>query len=139
MNDLEKILKYSEPYLVLLIGTPLVGKSTFLKNNFNRGGYTLISRDDIILEVAETSDYDEAWKILSDCEDEFKMVDKLLKSRLIELNSLKENVIIDMTNMSRNGRHKHIAKFPKHFKCAIIFDNLPMMEYELRNNDRIND
>lgn len=136
MKRLKEILESKQPYVVLLIGTPLSGKSTFLIKHFSDEKYTLISRDEILMEVAGTRDYNEAWNILSDKKDGQKQVDKKLKYRLITLAKAGENVIIDMTNLTIKSRRKHLAKFPKHFKSAIIFEFLSTEEYIIRNEKR---
>jgi len=132
----KEILESKQPYVVLLIGTPLSGKSTLLSKHFNDEKYTLISRDDILMETADTLDYNEAWHIISSKEDGQSSVDKKLKYRLMEVSKKGENVIIDMTNLTFKGRRKHLAKFPKYFKCAIVFDFLTNEEYIKRNQSR---
>lgn len=136
MERFKEILDGKQPYIVLLVGTPLVGKSTLLNKYFSDEKYTLISRDEILMEVAGTRDYNEAWNILSAKKDGQKPVDKKLKYRLLELAKAGENVIVDMTNLTMKGRRKHLAKFPKHFKSAIVFDFLTTEEYIARNEKR---
>lgn len=136
MKRFKEILESKQPYLVLLVGTPLSGKSTFLKEHFSDEKYTLISRDEILMEVAGTQNYNEAYNILSSKKNGDKPVDKRLKYILMTLAKAGENVIIDMTNLRMKSRRKHLAKFPKHFKCAIIFDFLSTEEYITRNEKR---
>jgi predicted kinase len=54
-----------EPFVIFLVGVPLVGKSTFIRENFE--GINVISRDEILMEVAGTRDYTEAWKMQTKC------------------------------------------------------------------------
>jgi len=136
VDKLKKILNSNEPYLVLLVGTPLSGKSTLLKEHFSDEDYTLISRDEILMESAKTRDYKKAWDIISSKKDGQKKVDKKLKYRLLELAKNSENVIVDMTNLTKKSRHKHLAKFPKHFRTAIVFEFLSEKEYTIRNDKR---
>jgi predicted kinase len=136
VERLKKILESNEPWLVLLVGTPLAGKSTLLKEHFGDVDYTLMSRDEILMEVAGTRDYNKAWNILSAKKDGQKPVDKKLKYRLLELAKAKENVVIDMTNLTKKGRNRHLAKFPKHFKAAVVFEFLSDEEYMERNEKR---
>lgn len=42
--------KLKEPYVLLLIGPPLVGKSTWIRNNFSNKPVTIISRDQIVMD-----------------------------------------------------------------------------------------
>lgn len=137
VERLKKILDEKQPYVVLLVGTPLTGKSTLLEKYFSNEKYNLISRDEILMEIAGTRNYNEAWNILGKVKgDGQKLVDKKLKKDLLEFSKNKENVIIDMTNLTPKGRKKHLSKFPKHFKAAIVFEFLSEDEYIARNSKR---
>jgi len=136
MNEkLKNILNGDKPYLLMLVGTPLSGKSTFI-NSLDNTNHTVVSRDEILTEVAQCSDYNKAWKIIADMEKGDDIVDKKLKAVLVELGKNKKNTIIDMTNLKKKGRCKHLAKFPKHIKVAIKFEFLTMDEYTARNTKR---
>ncbi len=119
-----------EPFVIVLVGVPLVGKSTFIKENFE--GTTVISRDEIVMEVSESRNYTEAWKKVDQ-----KKVDRLLIERLNESNKEKRNVIIDMTNLTVKSRVSKLNLFSKdYFKVAVIFPVLSNEEFERRNEER---
>ena len=64
MSNLSQIVsKLKQPYILILVGHPLVGKSFEINNILNDTNHVInvISRDDILLEVAGTKDYTEAW------------------------------------------------------------------------------
>jgi predicted kinase len=123
-----------EPFVIFLVGVPLVGKSTFIRENFE--GINVISRDEILMEVAGTRDYTEAWKNADQ-----KSVDSLLSERLRDSNKGNVNTIIDMTNLTRKSRVGKLNVFSKDFlKVAVIFKNLSDDEFDRRNeNRRINE
>ena len=49
-----------EPFVIILIGPPLSGKSTWIRNNFPTTD--VISRDEIVMEVYGSRNYDDAFK-----------------------------------------------------------------------------
>jgi predicted kinase len=119
-----------EPFVIFLVGAPLVGKSTFIRENFE--GINVISRDEILMEVAGTRDYTEAWKNVDQ-----KSVDVLLSERLRDSNKGNINTIIDMTNLTRKSRVGKLNVFSKDFlKVAVVFKNLSDDEFDRRNENR---
>lgn len=119
-----------KPNVILLVGHPLVGKSTWLKNNYTNA--KIISRDDIVLEVYGSDDYNTAFGFVDQ-----KEVDKILNKRLLEAALLSDDIIIDMTNMMSKSRMKKIRKFPNHNKLAVIFPHLDEDEIIKRNQYRL--
>lgn len=115
---------------MLLSGVPMSGKSTWLKENYP--DVMVISRDDILLKVAGTDDYGKAYY-----ETDGKLVDKKLTEKLILANSLQENVIIDMTQVSVKSRRKNLGYFSDDFyKVSVVFPVLKAQEYKFRNEFR---
>jgi len=91
-----------------MVGAPGSGKSTWVEDHLALFPKTkVISRDAIILELAKTSDYNKAWKMVDQ-----KEVDKILKQRFNEVNG-KDSFIIDMTNMSVKSRSKWLNQIDK--------------------------
>lgn len=125
-----KLKSLKEPYVILLIGPPLSGKTTYIKNNFPND--IVISRDKIILDVYGSDNYDEAFNSVNQ-----KEVDSILQSQFIYANKNRENVIVDMTNMSSKRRRHTLSYFDKdYYKVGIIFPILTDEEYEKRNTQR---
>lgn len=115
--------------VIVLVGTPLSGKSTFIRENYPDA--LVICRDQLVLDVFGSDDYNKAFK-----EVDHKVVDKLLDLKLKEANS-HELVIIDMTNLVPRRRRSTLNYFSKDFiKEAIVFPFLSDDEYLKRNNKR---
>lgn len=115
---------------MMLIGPTLSGKSTYIRNNYPNT--EVISRDEIVMEVFGSRDYNLAFK-----EVDQKEVDRVLATRLKEANDLKTSVIIDMTNMTVKRRMATLRNFDKDFsKLAVVFPILSDEEYTKRNIDR---
>lgn len=115
---------------MMLIGPTLSGKSTYIRNNYTNT--EVISRDEIVMEVFGSRDYNLAFK-----EVDQKEVDRVLSTRLKDANDLKTNVIIDMTNMTVKRRMATLRNFDKDFsRIAVVFPILSDEEYTKRNIDR---
>ena len=96
----------TNPFVILMVGPPLVGKSTAINtwlSNFN-GEVNVISRDAILLEEHGSNDYSAAFDSVNQ-----KKVDKILVSRLEDANMNRENVIIDMTNLTKKRRSYNLS------------------------------
>ena len=115
-----------EPWVLTLIGPPMSGKSTWIKDNFDLNEIVWISRDQILLNVYGSDNYDEAFKNVNQ-----KEVDRVLISTIQNASKEKKNVIIDMTNMTRKRRISNLDYFgDEYYKVAVIFPILDESEYE---------
>jgi predicted kinase len=120
-----------EPFVIILIGPPLSGKSTWIRKNFP--DTEVICRDEILMEVYGSRNYDEAFKNVNQ-----RNVDRVLKERLERANSEMRNAIVDMTNMTSKRRKGNLDYFSDdYFKLGVIFPILKDEEYERRNQKRI--
>jgi len=121
-----------KPKVILLIGPPLSGKDTYLRSQ-DYSDFTMISRDDILMSLHDTNDYSEAFH-----EVDQKEVDRLLNQKIQDCIDAKKNVIINMTNLTKKGRNRHLCKFPNidYDKIAIVFPKLDITEYINRNQKR---
>ena len=120
----------NKPFVILLVGVPLSGKSTWIRNN--HPNIRIVSRDELVMEVYGSDDYNAAFK-----EVDQKEVDRALDLRFKEVNNNKENVIVDMTNMVVSRRTKTLRYFSNdYFKEVIVFPVLDTEEYDRRNKER---
>ena len=120
-----------EPFVIILIGPPLSGKTTWIRENFPTT--EVISRDEIVMEVYGSRNYTEAFKNVDQ-----KEVDKVLTQRFLDANVSKKNVIVDMTHMASKRRKQNLNYFTNdYYKLAVIFPILSEDEYERRNQKRI--
>jgi predicted kinase len=121
-----------EPWALTLIGPPLSGKDTWIRQNFNLDEIVMISRDQILLDVYGSDNYDEAFKNVNQ-----KEVDRVLISTIQKASKENKNVIINMTNMTRKRRTYNLGFFSDdYYKVAVIFPILDEAEYERRNLKR---
>ena len=65
----------NRPFVILLVGVPLSGKSTWIRNNHPTT--RIVSRDELVMEVYGSDDYNTAFKEVNQ-----KDVDRLLDLRL---------------------------------------------------------
>ena len=125
------IKNLKEPFVIILIGPPLSGKTTWIRENFPTT--EVISRDEIVMEVYGSRNYTEAFKSVDQ-----KEVDKVLTQKFIDANKEKKNVIVDMTHMASKRRKQNLNYFTDdYYKLAVIFPILSEEEYVKRNQKRI--
>jgi len=104
----------NHPYLMLLIGPPLAGKTTFVKGGVNA---KVLRRDDIIMELSDKESYTEAWASVDQ-----KEVDRILAERFSQMREARENIVIDMTSCSRKSRRKWLSQIPGEYKkIGVVF------------------
>lgn len=83
-----------------LIGLPNSGKTTYaLKEGYNN----ILSRDQMVLDLAGTDNYDDAWKRVDQ-----KEVDKEFRESFQYLLKNEYDMVIDRTNLTRKGRMKFV-------------------------------
>ena len=123
-------MNLKEPFVMLLVGPTLSGKSTWIRNNYPT--INVISRDEIVMEIAGTRDYNRAFETVDQ-----KLVDRVLAERLTGANLTKTSTIVDMTNMTVKRRAQTLRYFDDSFyKIAVIFPILSDEQYQMRNIDR---
>jgi len=126
------IYSLKNPFVIFLVGPPLSGKDTLIRNLNLSDVVVVVSRDEIVLEMCPGMTYNEAFKSVDQ-----KQVDKVLKAKLIDLSKSGKNVIINLTNLRRKKRNLFKSYFSKEYKkIAIIFPILSLSEYDSRNKVR---
>jgi len=125
------IKNLKEPFVIILIGPPLSGKSTWIRENFPTT--EVISRDETVMEVYGSRNYTEAFNNVDQ-----KEVDRVLSQKFLDANKEKKNVIVDMTHMASKRRKQNLNYFSDdYYKLGVIFPILSEDEYERRNQKRI--
>jgi predicted kinase len=124
--------KLKKPYVIILIGPPLSGKTTWIRKNFEPESFELISRDEIVLDLHGNGDYNTAFKTVDQ-----KEVDRILVNKILASAKEKKNVIIDMTHMTSKRRKYNLSFFDdEYYKLAVIFPILKDEEYVSRDKKR---
>ena len=124
-------LKLKEPFVIILIGPPLSGKSTWIRENYPTT--EVISRDETVMEVYGSRNYTEAFNNVDQ-----KEVDRVLTQKFLDANVAKKNVIVDMTHMASKRRKQNLNYFSNdYYKLGVIFPILSDDEYVRRNQKRI--
>lgn|SRR5574343_707141 len=127
--------KIKEPFVMILIGPPLSGKSTWIRENFKDIPVTIVSRDQLVLDLSGSDDYNIAFDTVNQ-----KDVDRALLKQMNDAVSNKENVIIDMTHMTSKRRMHNLSFFTDdYYKVAVIFPILDEEEYLRRDKIRAED
>jgi len=132
-NEMQYLLDNTiQPYVLMLIGPPVSGKDTLLRKMDLENAH-MISRDDILMSLHNTDNYADAFQTADQ-----KLVDRILNEQIQENIDKKRSVIINMTNLTKRSRNKHLSKFPSklYTKIAVVFPRLQLSEYEVRNNVR---
>jgi predicted kinase len=125
------IKNLKEPFVIILIGPPLSGKSTWIRENFPTT--EVISRDETVMEVYGSRNYTEAFNNVDQ-----KEVDRVLTQKFLDANLVKKNVIVDMTHMASKRRKQNLNYFSDdYYKLGVIFPILSDDEYVRRNQKRI--
>ena len=133
--DLSKFKKLKSPYILMLIGPPLSGKTFFYRKFLSEidNNVELISRDETVMEVYGSRNYTEAFNNVDQ-----KEVDRVLTQKFLDANAAKKNVIVDMTHMASKRRKQNLNYFSNdYYKLGVIFPILSDDEYVRRNQKRI--
>lgn len=128
------INKLKEPYILVLIGPPLVGKSTWIRENFISKDIdvNVISRDQLVMDLYGSDDYNKAFKEVNQ-----KEVNSMLERSFVEASQNGDNVIVDMTNLTSKRRKSTLNYFGDEYqKVAVIFPPVDWEEIKRRNEKR---
>lgn len=106
------------PEVILMVGLPGSGKSTYI-SKYYKDGYVIISSDDLIQEKADElgKTHDEVFSYYIGDASKYAniLLDKAIKDR--------KNIIVDKTNMSKKSRNRVLARIPTGYnKTAIVFN-----------------
>lgn len=110
------------PILMMLIGVPASGKSTWIKNKLaNVANTIVVSTDDYIEQVAKTmgTTYDAVFS--QTVGKATKAMNKIVHDAVAD----GKNIIWDQTNTTAKSRSKKLAKIPASYKKIAVFFHTP--------------
>ena len=112
-----------EPFVIILIGPPLSGKSTWIRENFPTT--EVISRDETVMEVYGSRNYTEAFKSVDQ-----KEVDKVSQRYTdISISDIHSNIFLSNENLDLITIP--MASFKRSTHCSIDFADASIQLYPL--------
>ena len=132
-NDKYILKNLKQPFVIIMVGPPLCGKSTKIKEWISSydGEVRVISRDAILLEEHGSDNYSDAFKNVNQ-----KNVDKILIKSIEEANTNRENAIIDMTHMSPKRRTYNLSFFDDDYTKVAVLIDVPSLDELLKRNEK---
>lgn len=116
-----------KPEVIMMVGLPGSGKSTWINNADLTSDYFLYSTDSVVEEYAALTrrTYSEVFPaIIRDAE-------KMMNAALAEAIKSGRDVIWDQTNLSVSSRKKKLARFPSNYrKVALVFPTPAKEQHE---------
>lgn len=122
----------NNPQIILLVGVPLSGKSTYIHSLENKDDFVILSTDDIIQTLADRhqSTYNAMWeKYIDWAWQEFNIQFK-------EALKAKKNIIIDQTNLTCKSRRRKLTQVPKCYTKVGIQFEIPSWEELYKRNEQ---
>jgi predicted kinase len=118
--------------IIMLVGMPCAGKSTYLSTRDDLKDYEIVSSDNILEEKAKEmgKTYTEAFPIYG------KQANKLFYKQLDEAIAAGKNIIVDRTNMSVGARKNILDKVGKNYKKTCFNFSITMEMAKERNLKR---
>ena len=117
-----KTIDETLPTITVLVGPPNSGKSTWIKAN--KSNEFVISRDETLMRYAafngmSQDNYSTIWKNLA--EEDQKEIDNEILNKFNRAKQSKNDIVIDMTNMSKKSRRKWLSQVKGYNKKAVVF------------------
>lgn len=113
------MLNNQVPEMIMLMGVPGSGKSTYIKSVLNSGkDYVIISTDDLLQEeiIRTGNSYAEVHKAF------FKAAEKQMKANFAAALLNGQNIIWDQTNWTAKRRKAILGRMPNYFKKGVFFN-----------------
>ena len=121
------------PELIMMVGIPASGKSTFVNQYESTPGYAIVGTDRILERIATEQDisYNQALELY------YKQANKEMNSAVNEAIDAGLSVIWDQTNLSKKSRSFKINRFPSSYqKLAVVVRCNNAEEHLRRLNSR---
>lgn len=109
--------------LYVLVGPPSIGKSTWIQQTFGSEKPYIISRDDIVDQVAGSMGltYDDMFSQTPEMKAANDIINSKLKNRIDTASQQDRDIVVDMTNMSAFARKNALQAGSDHEKIAVVF------------------
>lgn len=105
----------SDKEVVILVGPPLSGKTTWVNNHAKN--HFLLSRDQVILDMANMDNMDQAWEAVD--HEKVNIEFGLKKKEAVESG---KNIVFDLTHVSQKDRRRALSGISTRYKRkAIVF------------------
>ena len=131
----EHKVSYKPRTATVLVGPPLSGKSTWIKNNTDNSS-VVISRDQVILDLCPGLDYTKAYKKLHDSPNGPSLISEEFEKRKREAVKSGKDIVFDLTHMSKKARRRSLSSLTKDFKTKAVVFLTPFEELINRNHTR---
>lgn len=130
---LSEVAGGTQPEIIILVGLPGSGKSTYIKQLQHKRDYVVLSTDDIFDRFASDAgiSYNQAFKTLP-----YKDAEREMFSDLREALSQKKNIIVDQTNMTIKSRARKLSAVPKGYKKTAVVFSVDDKELQRRLDQR---
>jgi putative nucleotidyltransferase with HDIG domain len=117
--DIPKVERATKGEALILVGPPMSGKSTWMKNNAK--GYKVISRDEVLLKMAKTDNYTDAWAKVD--QDKVNAEYERYKKEVVKT---EKEIVFDLTHMTAKGRNRSVQGLPREMKrtCVVFLTSL---------------
>lgn len=128
----------TQPFMMMMVGVPYSGKSTFIANQFFSDDVVVLGIDKYIMRVSEQLGvpYDEL------INEHYQDAEKSMYRELNAAIQNNQSVVWDQTNLTKRVRAKKLAKIPNHYNKICVFFNPPSNEilksrYETRTSHKV--
>lgn len=101
---------------VFLIGLSGAGK-TSLRARY--AGYTVISRDDVLMQVTQETDYLRAWQ-QQETQQLSPQIEEQLTNQFKQAVAAQQPILIDMTNLTRKARKRWLSLLSNHYRAEAV-------------------
>ena len=121
------------PELIMMVGIPASGKSTFVKQYESTPGYVVVGTDRILERIATEKDisYNQAMELY------YNQANKEMNTAVDAAIAAGHSVIWDQTNLSKKTRSFKINRFPSSYqKLAVVVRCNNAEEHLRRLNSR---
>ena len=121
--------RHSKGEAVILVGPPMAGKSSWVKNNAK--DHLVLCRDQFILKLGKTQNYDDAFLTVD--QDKVNQAYDAFKREALKSG---KDLVFDLTHMTEKSRRRSLAGLPKDMKRKAVVFLVGYKTLLARNKDR---